>query len=111
MQAHVFPDGELEPIADTLVAAEAIGFEVRDVENLREHYARTLRLWRRNLEAHTQRAVELVGEGRFRTWRLFLAASAQGFASGRTEVFQALLARPDAAGTVDLPWSRAHLYT
>jgi cyclopropane-fatty-acyl-phospholipid synthase len=55
--------------------------------------------------------VELVGEGRFRTWRLFLAASAQGFASGRTEVFQALLARPDAAGTVDLPWSRAHLYT
>jgi cyclopropane-fatty-acyl-phospholipid synthase len=111
MQAHVFPDGELEPIADTLVAAEAVGFEVRDVENLREHYAQTLRLWRRALEAGARRAVDLVGEGRYRTWRLFLAASAQGFASGRTEVFQALLARPDASGAVDLPWSRAHLYT
>ena len=111
MQAHIFPDGELEPIADTLAAAEAIGFEVRDVENLREHYARTLRLWLRNLEAHSRRAVELTGEARFRTWRLFLAASAQGFAAGRTEVFQALLARPDASGRVSLPWSRAHLYT
>jgi len=110
MQAHIFPDGELEPIADTLVAAEAVGFEVRDVENLREHYARTLRLWLRNLEAQSRRAVEVAGEGRFRTWRLFLAASAQGFAAGRTEVFQALLARPDASGTVALPWSRAHLY-
>lgn len=111
MQAHIFPDGELEPIADTLVAAEAVGFEVRDVENLREHYARTLRLWLRNLEAQSHRAVEVAGESRFRTWRLFLAASAQGFAAGRTEVFQTLLARPDASGTVSLPWSRAYLYT
>lgn len=110
MQAHIFPDGELEPIADTLVAAEAVGFEVRDVENLREHYARTLRLWLRNLDAQSQRAVEVAGEGRFRTWRLFLAASAQGFAAGRTEVFQTLLARPDASGAVALPWSRTYLY-
>jgi cyclopropane-fatty-acyl-phospholipid synthase len=110
MQAHVFPDGELEPIADTLVAAEAVGFEVRDVENLREHYARTLRLWRRNLEAHAQRAAEIAGAARYRTWRLFLAAAAQGFVAGRTEVFQSLLARPDASGAIALPWSRAHLY-
>jgi cyclopropane-fatty-acyl-phospholipid synthase len=111
MQAHVFPDGELEPLADTLVAAEAIGFEVRDVENLREHYARTARLWRQNLEDRAAQATALVGEGRVRTWRLFLAASAQGFASGRTGVSQALLARPKSSGAVDLPWSRAHLYS
>lgn len=110
MQAHIFPDGELEPITPTLDAAEGCGFEVRDVENLREHYARTLRLWLRNLTAHRDEAIARVGMPRFRTWRIFLAASAQGFASGRTRIFQALLARPDASGTVALPWSRADLY-
>ena len=110
MQAHIFPDGELVPIAPTLAAAQRAGFEVRDLENLREHYARTLRLWLRNLEAHRREATVLVGKARYRTWRIFLAASAQGFAAGRTEVFQALLARPEASGAVPLPWSRADLY-
>jgi len=110
MQAHIFPDGELEPLAETLSAAESVGFEVRDVENLREHYARTLRLWLRNLEMQKDRAIALVGEGRYRIWRLFLAASAQGFAAGRTEVCQSLLARPGASGKVPLPLSRADLY-
>ncbi len=111
MQAHIFPDGELEPIHESLAAAEAAGFEVRDVENLREHYARTLRLWLANLEAQRDRAMALVGESRYRTWRLYLAASAQGFVAGRTGVCQALLARPDASGTVTLPWTRGDLYT
>lgn len=110
MQAHIFPDGELEPLSETLSAAEAVGFEVRDVENLREHYARTLRFWLENLEREKDRAVSLVGEGRYRIWRLFLAASAQGFAAGRTEVCQSLLARPGESGIVPLPPTRAHLY-
>lgn len=39
---YIFPDGELLPIATTLRAAEACGFEVQDVESLREHYVLTL---------------------------------------------------------------------
>ena len=93
-----------------LAPAQDAGFEVRDVENLREHYARTLRLWLGRLDAACAHAIEVVGEARYRVWRLFLAASAQGFAAGRTEVFQALLARPETAGAVRLPWSRADLY-
>ena len=50
-----FPDGELVPINVTLRAAEGAGFEVRDVESLREHYALTLRHWVRRLEAHHDR--------------------------------------------------------
>ncbi|MGH2398310.1 MAG: class I SAM-dependent methyltransferase, partial [bacterium] len=109
-QAHIFPDGELEPLAETLSAAESVGFEVRDVENLREHYARTLRLWLHNFEKHKDRAIALVGEGKYRVWRLFLASSAQGFAAGRTEVSQSLLARPGVSGAVLLPLTRADLY-
>jgi cyclopropane-fatty-acyl-phospholipid synthase len=110
LNAHVFPDGDLVSISKTTAVAERCGFEVRDVESLREHYARTLRLWVQRLEAHRDQAVRLVGEGKYRTWRLFMAASAQGFAAGRISVFQMLLAKPDASGSVSLPWSRADLY-
>ena len=110
MQAHIFPDGELIPIAQVLAPAQNTGFEVRDVEDLREHYARTLRLWLGRLDAARAHAIEVVGEARYRVWRIFLAASAQGFAAGRTEVFQAVLARPETAGAMRLPWSRADLY-
>jgi len=108
--AHVFPDGDLVSVSDALVIAETAGFEVRDVEGLREHYARTLRLWVQRLEARRAEAVKLVGEAKYRTWRIFMAGCAYAFADGRISVFQALLAKPDAAGAVALPWSRADIY-
>ena len=66
MHRYVFPDGELLDLGDTVLAMEAAGFEVRDVENLREHYASTLRHWVANLERRWDEAVALVGEGRCR---------------------------------------------
>ena len=48
---YVFPDGELHPVNDIIGALEAGGFEIRDVESLREHYALTLRRWVANLAA------------------------------------------------------------
>ena len=66
MQRYVFPDGELLDLGDTVLAMEAAGLEVRDVENLREHYARTLRHWVANLERRWDEAVGVVGEGRCR---------------------------------------------
>ncbi|HEY3249098.1 MAG TPA: cyclopropane-fatty-acyl-phospholipid synthase family protein [bacterium] len=109
IDAHIFPDGELLPLAYTLDVAERTGFEVRDVESLREHYARTLHHWLQRLERRQDDAVRLVGEGKYRTWRLYLAGSANGFVTGRVSVFQSLLAKADA-GQVALPWSRADLY-
>ena len=105
----VFPDGELVPIAETLRFAEHAGFEVRDVESLREHYAMTLRAWVSNLERNRGTAIGIAGEAAYRTWRLYMAGSAQGFASGRMGIFQTLLAKPDG-GRVDLPLTRADLY-
>jgi len=75
--------------------AEEAGFEVRDVESLREHYARTLRHWVERLEARHQDALRLVDEPTYRTWRLYMAGAAHGFAVGRMNVHQTLLVRPD----------------
>ncbi len=111
MRQFVFPDGELVAVSDALGVAERCGFEVRDVESLREHYARTLRVWLTNLERNRAAAIAAGGETSYRAWRLYLAGSAQGFISGRMGVYQSLLARPHADGRVDLPPTRRDLYT
>jgi cyclopropane-fatty-acyl-phospholipid synthase len=106
----IFPDGELVPLPFALRCAERAGLETRDVESLREHYARTLREWRGRLEASRDVAEALAGAATYRAWRLYLAASAHAFASGWIGLAQVLLARPDARGRVALPRSRADLY-
>ncbi len=90
-------------------AAQGAGFEVRDLENLREHYALTLRRWVANLEAHSDEAIALVGEGRFRVWRLYMAESARNFERGRIQVHQVLAVRSDG-GSSGLPLRRVDAF-
>jgi len=92
---YVFPDGELHPLATTVDTLETAGLEVRDVESLREHYARTCRAWVQRLDDHWDEAVALSTPGRARVWRLYLAASALAFEQLRTGLNQVLAVRPD----------------
>ncbi len=108
---YVFPDGDIPPIPLVLGAAEDAGFEVRDVENLREHYALTLRHWVRRLEANHDRALVFVNEPTYRVWRLYMAGSAHGFDHGDIAIYQALLAKPDAKGHAGLPLTRRDWYS
>ncbi|ASY34445.1 MULTISPECIES: SAM-dependent methyltransferase [unclassified Streptomyces] len=103
IDAYVFPDGELAPVGTTVSLLERAGFEVRDVEALREHYDRTLRAWVSNLEAHWEEAVRLTSPGRARVWRLYMAASALSFARNRIGVNQVLAVRTPEAGESGLP--------
>ncbi|WP_405485700.1 class I SAM-dependent methyltransferase [Nocardia sp. NBC_00511] len=103
---YVFPDGELLDVGETVLAMERAGFEVRDVESLREHYALTLRAWVANLEADWDRAVALAGEGRARVWRIYMAASALGFEDGGLGLHQVLGVVPDDQGRSGLPATR-----
>lgn len=108
---YIFPDGELIPIAEVIAAAARAGFEVRDLECLREHYAQTLAAWLSRLEARFDEAIAVAGERRARLYRLYLAASAVGFRLGRTSVYQLLLAKRTATGAAEgLPRSRADWY-
>ncbi|MGW0121127.1 class I SAM-dependent methyltransferase [Streptomyces sp. NPDC003327] len=103
IDAYVFPDGELAPMGRTLTTLEDAGFEVRDVEAIREHYALTLRRWVANLEGGWDRAVTLTSPGRARIWRLYMAASAVAFERNRIGVNQFLAVRTPEAGTSGLP--------
>jgi cyclopropane-fatty-acyl-phospholipid synthase len=104
IDAYVFPDGELAPVGTTVTQLERAGFEVRDVESIREHYALTLRHWVANLEAQWPRAVQLTSPGRARVWRLYMAASALAFERNRIGVNQVLAVRtPEPSGASGLP--------
>ncbi|HPU38079.1 MAG TPA: class I SAM-dependent methyltransferase [Microthrixaceae bacterium] len=87
---YVFPDGELHEVGSVVTAMQAAGFEARHVEDLREHYALTLRAWVSNLEANWDRAIAAVGIRRARIWLLYMAGSALGFEGGRIGVHQVL---------------------
>ena len=110
LQRYIFPDAELIPVSDVNVMAENAGFEVRDVENLREHYALTLRNWVNRLETRREQAVKVSDEVTYRTWRLYMSASAYGFESGNINVNQTLLVKMTREGKSNVPFSRADLY-
>jgi cyclopropane-fatty-acyl-phospholipid synthase len=106
---YVFPDGELQRLNVTLREAELAGFEVRDVESLREHYTLTLDRWLRQLEEQREKAVALVGETTYRVFRLYLAGAQNGMRLGMYNIYQSLLTKP-AGGEAGLPLTRADWY-
>lgn len=103
---YVFPDGELQEVGSVVSAMQGCGLEARDLESLREHYARTLRAWVLNLEGSWDEAVELAGLGRAKVWRLYMAGSALGFEASRINVHQVLAVKPDGDGSAAMPRTR-----
>ncbi|MEX0891007.1 MAG: cyclopropane-fatty-acyl-phospholipid synthase family protein [Gemmatimonadota bacterium] len=109
-QRFVFPDHELIPLGRTLTFADEAGFDVRDVENLREHYALTLRRWVAALEDRHEEAAAEVGEATWRAWRLVFAGAGWQFEAGHHGLVQALLSKPTVSGAAGLPLERRDWY-
>ncbi len=93
IQRYVFPDGELQPLADVVCALQRAGLETRDVESMREHYGLTLRRWLGNLTTERDAVVAEVGEERARVWELYLLGSALAFEDADITIYQVLLTR------------------
>ena len=110
IEQYVFPDGRLTPLHEVIAAAAGAGFETRDAESLREHYAITLRHWTARLTEQAARAIAIAGERTYRTWRLYMAASAHAFARGSVNVVQTLLSKADEHGVAGVPMNRRDVY-
>jgi len=100
---YVFPDGELSGPGHIMSAFNNAGFEIRHEENLREHYALTLKHWCENLEDHWDEAVAEAGLGTARVWRLYMAASRMGFDINNIQLHQMLAVKNDARGRSGMP--------
>ena len=107
---HVFPNGDLAGLSQTLTEMERAGWEIVDVEGLRLHYARTCRQWVERLCARAEEARALVGERTYRTWRLYLTCSAVAFESGSLGLYQVLMRKHRDPLIPAAPRTREHLY-
>ena len=109
-EKYVFPDGELLKPGVMVRYGEAAGFETRDLESLREHYALTLRHWAQARSTSRRGGLRVADEAAYRIWRLYMAAAAHVFASGATGIIQTLLSKQDGEGHSFVPLTREDLY-
>ena len=96
---YVFPDGELTGSGRIITEAQDVGLEVVHEENLRDHYALTLRDWCRNLVEHWDEAVDEVGLATAKVWGLYMAGSRLGFETNVVQLHQVLAVKLDDDGS------------
>jgi cyclopropane-fatty-acyl-phospholipid synthase len=109
VDAYIFPDARLVPISRTVAAAEAAGFELRDIESLREHYAKTTSCWLERFEASQTEICKIIDEQMFRRFRLALAGFSFEFQRGRLNLYQTLLVKT-VGGESGMPRTRERRY-
>ncbi len=107
---YIFPGSEIDNVGHTIDLLEINGFEVHDVEALREHYALTTRHWYKRLMARKEEAINFVGIEKFRIWALYLAGVSIGFTNGSIHICQIVATKHSAKGASGLPFTRADLY-
>lgn len=100
---YVFPDGELAPVGTIVTAMHDHGLEVRHVEDLREHYAMTLRGWSENLERHWDEALQEVSLGAAKVWGLYMAGSRLAFERNEIGLHHVLGVKVDERGDAHFP--------
>jgi cyclopropane-fatty-acyl-phospholipid synthase len=107
IERRIFPGAYPPSLGEMMAIFEAPGFSVLDVENLRLHYAQTLRDWRTRYTANLQTVRGMYDDSFVRAWDLYLAGSIAAFGAGTLQLYQVLFAR----GTNnELPASRSDLY-
>jgi cyclopropane-fatty-acyl-phospholipid synthase len=106
---YVFPHGELVHLSTVVKSMQAGGLEVRDVENLRRHYARTCLLWNENFEKNATSIAFMTDPKRFRIWHVYLAGCAYAFQHDWISLYQIVCGKAGQRPE-QLPWSRRAMY-
>nr|WP_307728140.1 cyclopropane-fatty-acyl-phospholipid synthase family protein [Massilia terrae] len=106
---YVFPHGELAHLSTVIKAMQQGGLEVRDVENLRRHYARTCATWSDNFENNAEKIKSMTDQKHYRIWRVYLAGCAYAFAHDWISLYQIVCGKA-GQDPVQIPWSRQYMY-
>jgi cyclopropane-fatty-acyl-phospholipid synthase len=107
IEKRIFPGAYPPSLGEMMQIFEPWNLSILDVENIRLHYARTLRHWMALYEGATDRVAEMFDEKFVRMWRLYLAGSIAGFTTGTLQLFQVLFA---PGQNNDVPWTRDYIY-
>lgn len=106
---YVFPHGELAHLSTVIRTMQEGGLEVRDVENLRRHYARTCALWAENFERNAEHIRQTAEPKTFRIWHVYLAGCAYAFAHDWISLYQIVCGKA-GQDPAQIPWSRRYMY-
>ena len=106
---YVFPHGELAHLSTVIKTMQQGGLEVRDVENLRRHYAKTCAAWTENFENRASEIARLTDTRRFRIWHVYLAGCAYAFAHDWISLYQIVCGKA-GEDPAQIPWSRRYMY-
>jgi cyclopropane-fatty-acyl-phospholipid synthase len=107
IERHIFPGAYPPSLGEMMPLFGPNGFSVLDVENIRLHYALTLKHWRERFLRAQDRVLEMFDAEFVRAWLFYLAASETAFSSGHLQLFQVVFARN---GCNQIPWTRAEIY-
>jgi cyclopropane-fatty-acyl-phospholipid synthase len=106
---YVFPHGELAHLSTVIHTMQQGGLEVRDVENLRRHYARTCAIWAENFENNADNLRQVADAKTFRIWHVYLAGCAYAFAHDWISLYQIVCSKAGEEPS-NIPWSRRYMY-
>jgi len=79
---YIFPGGYIPALSETLAASEPFRLIATDVENLRLHYAFTLREWYKRTVQNREKIIALYDERFYRMWTFYLAGATAAFENG-----------------------------
>ncbi len=107
IEKRIFPGAYPPTIREMMDLVEPCNFSVLDIENLRLHYAETLRHWLDRYDECEDTVRMMFDEQFVRAWRLYLSGSIAAFLVGSLQLFQMVLAR---GMDNSIPRTREHLY-
>jgi len=107
IERRIFPGAYPPSLSEMAGIFEPFRLSIQDVENLRLHYAETLRHWQLRFEAHSDQVRHMFDEAFVRSWRLYLAGSRAAFDCGELQLFQVVFNRFNAN---DVPATRDYMY-
>lgn len=107
IRRRIFPGAYAPGLREIASLLEPWRFSVVDVENLRLHYAQTLRHWLARFDAAEDRVLQMFDPTFVRMWRLYLTGSTAAFLAGELQLFQVVFARPQLN---TIPWTREAIY-
>jgi cyclopropane-fatty-acyl-phospholipid synthase len=91
IERRIFPGAYAPSLGEMMQIFEPWNLSVLDVENIRLHYALTLRHWLERFEGALGRVRAMSFDETFvRMWRLYLAGSVAAFETGTMQLFQVL---------------------
>lgn len=93
IKKYIFPGGVIPSLREVIGLAGERDFHILDVENLRNHYNKTLLCWEKNFKEHEEE-IRRMFDGEFvRMWNLYLCSCAASFHNGVIDLHQVLMSK------------------